>query len=296
MDADLRARLLRLDGNALRRPVEGSGTDAVLEVVRRTAGIQAQGWRAATLAVRARSAGTHVADVEAVRTDARCVVHGWYMRGTLQLVPSDDADWLVDALGPPMIKASARRYRQLGLDEDACERGVAAIGDSLAREGPLTRGEIAERLLSAGLRIDPAGQETYHLIRRAALEGRVCHGPHRDGHETWVATGDWLSALASPPPPDPVAELARRYLRVFGLATSEDFASWSGLSRSVARTAFARLDGVAEVTVAGAAAAVLDDTPEPNPPDGQLRLLQEEAADIGRFLGEETSAAVATGG
>jgi len=48
-----------------------------------------------------------------------------------------------------------------------------------------------------------------------------------------------------PPPPidrlDARLELARRYIHVFGPATSEAFADWAGVSPAVARTAFAGL-------------------------------------------------------
>jgi DNA glycosylase AlkZ-like len=53
----------------------------------------------------------------------------------------------------------------------------------------------------------------------------------------------WTVEAADVDPADACRELARRYLHVFGPATSVGFARWAGISRSSAAAAFTSLDG-----------------------------------------------------
>lgn len=231
------ARLLRCRTNLLAHPVAGSGPCAVAEVVRRIGGVQAQVSRAAGLAVRARSAGTTATDVEVARVEERAVVRGWYMRGTLHLVATEHSPRILQVLGPPMIAATARRYAELGLDDESCERAINAIENASSRDGPLTRAEIAKLLVDAKLVQDAAGQGVYHLIRRGGLAGRLCYGPDRNGEETWISTAEWLGRRTGVPPPsdDSLRWLAETYLSAYQPAGVDDFAAWSGLSKARAR-------------------------------------------------------------
>ncbi|CAM5377534.1 hypothetical protein SAVIM40S_06999 [Streptomyces avidinii] len=43
----------------------------------------------------------------------RTAVRGWFMRGTLQLVPAADARWLLALFGPVYLALAARRLREL---------------------------------------------------------------------------------------------------------------------------------------------------------------------------------------
>lgn len=72
------------------------------------------------------------------------------------------------------------------------QTGGKLIADALDGEGPLTRGQLTDRLTTLG--VPPKGQAAFHLIRRAALTGRICHGPQRDGEAAFVLLDDWLPA------------------------------------------------------------------------------------------------------
>jgi hypothetical protein len=146
-------------------------------VVRDAAGIQAQDPTAAALSIRVRSRGLSAGGVERARTQERSIVASWLMRGTLHLVAAEDHGWLVALVGPVFVAAGRRRLAQLGLDHDTTARAVRAIEDALAEHGPLARGPLADHLRAGGVPVEPGGQAVVHLIRRAALEGRVCLGP-----------------------------------------------------------------------------------------------------------------------
>jgi hypothetical protein len=245
---------VRAQGLEPRRPPDVS----VEDVVAGAAGLQAQQWSAAVLSVRARSATLRAADVERAHTDDRTVVRGWFMRGTLHLVPTADFRWLLDLYAPVTIAGSERRYRQLGLDEGTRERGASAIRAAVADHGPLPRRELVSELLRRGVGIDPDSQAVPHLIAYACLSGVICHGPHRDGEPAFALLDDWLPALPTLDGDQAVDELARRYLAAFGPSGLDDFATWSGLPMSRSRAAWRRIGGeLTEVRAAGSAAWML---------------------------------------
>jgi hypothetical protein len=107
----------------------------------------------------------------------------------------------------------------------------------LAREGPLLRSEIAERLQSQGIRTE--GQAIAHLVWLAAAGGTICYGPDRGGERCFVLVRDWLGRpVAKMDPDDALNELAVRYLRAHAPAEPADLATWSGIARAEARRAW----------------------------------------------------------
>ena len=225
---------------------------AVAEVVRAVGGLQAQDTPASRLAVRARSTGLDEAAVRRACNQDRSVVRTWAMRGTLHLVAAKDVGWLVALLGPVFVAADRRRRLQLGLDDDLCERALAALPAVLAA-GPLSRADLVRGLAVEGVRIDPSGQAPAHLVGYAAMRGLVCRGPDLDGDDpSYVLLEEWVGARPTRDPEDALAELARRYLAGHGPAAPEDLAAWSGLALGRARHAF-RLagDGLEEVELDG---------------------------------------------
>lgn len=243
-----------MQANCLARPVNEAGPGGVADVVRRTGGLQAQSWRGAAYGVRARSTATTLADVSRAQEDDRSVIRGWFMRGTLQLVATEDAGPLLGLLGGKLIKDTERRYAELGLTPAIRAESADRLEEHLLAHGPSTRAELADVLVKAGLIAEPKGQAVYALIRFAGLLGRLCYGPG----ETWVAVQAWLGKpLVLEGDPE---TLARRYLTAYGPATARDFATWSGLPVPAARRA---VDAVATATfeVEGTELLAVDDVP-----------------------------------
>lgn len=230
-DRLLRAHAQAIGGRAREKTVAGA--------LERVVAVQAQDLGAAALGLRARVDGLTAEDVRRATDSERTAVRGWFMRGTLQLVPAADARWLLGLLGPVQLALGARRLRELGLDEALCDRASRLIVKAVDGEGPLTRAELTARLTTLG--VESTGQSAFHLIRRAALSGLICHGPQRDGEATFVLLDDWLPAGGPPPPTGEAAEneLARRYRRAHGPSDAADFAHWSGLRATVCKRAWA---------------------------------------------------------
>ena len=220
----------------------------VADTVRSAAAIQAQDRLGEQLGVGVRSTGLTAADVDHARLIDRSIVRNWLMRGTLHLVPSEDLRWMLDLLGEAMDAKALKRRADLGISDDDHGKVLKFLRKQLAANGPMTRAEIGDAFRSAGLPSD--GQATPHLLRTTSLLGVSCFGPNRDGETTHVLIDDWLPE--ADPPPDPGAELARRYFAAYGPATQSDFRWWSGLPAADSRRCLqAAAEDLTEVDVDG---------------------------------------------
>lgn len=200
--------------------------------------IQAQDTRASRLGVRARSEGLTAADVVRACSEDRSLVRTWAMRGTLHMVAAEDVRWLVALTGPATARRHTRRREQLGLDDDACARALAALPRVLA-DGPLTRAELVDGLRARGAPVPEAGQAPAHLVVLAAARGLICRGPDRpDEQPTYVLLDDWVAPAAPVGRDAALAELARRYRSAHGPSDARDLAYWSGLPATDARRAW----------------------------------------------------------
>lgn len=234
------------------------------EVARRLLAVQGQDPRGVRLAIRARTGGTAAADVDRALSEERSLLITWLNRGTLHLVGSEDYPWLHALTTPPLLTSNARRLRQEGVDSAMAERGVETIERSLARDGPLTRAGLRERLDAAG--VPTAGQALVHLLFLVSLRGIAIRGPIVRKEQAYVLVRDWLGEQEPVDRESALAELARRYLVGHGPADDRDLARWAGLPLRDARaglTAIAselveRTDGLVDLAARPAA--------EPLPP------------------------------
>jgi hypothetical protein len=231
---DEQVRRARTAAQLLHRP----GRRSVADLVSYLTGVQAQVLPAASLALRARRAGLAAAGVDRARTRDRSIVLCWAMRGTLHLIAAEDHGWLVPFVIERRIANAHRRLRQEGVTGAQPAKAVRSIERMLARDGPLVRAEIAERLRRQGIRTD--GQAIAHLVWRAAAEGTICYGPDRGGERCFVLVRDWLEPRATKKTDLEAAlhELAVRYLRAHAPAEPADLAAWSGIAPADSRRAW----------------------------------------------------------
>ncbi len=202
-------------------------------VAERLLAVQGQDPRGFRLAVRARTEGLTVADVERALSEERSLIVTWLNRGTLHLVRSEDYPLLQALTTPPLLTSSTRRLRQEGVSEAAADRAVATIAKALGDEGPLTRAQLRERLDAADLRTE--GQALIHIFFLAAVRGIVVRGPMVGKQHAYVLVSDWLGEQKPVDRDKALAELARRYLVGHQPATDRDLAKWAGLPLRDAR-------------------------------------------------------------
>ncbi len=248
-------RLLRLASQRL-LPLEEAPPDSPAQAVRAVVAIQAQDLPSARLSIRPRSAGLTASQVDQARQVEGSLIWTWCLRGTLHLVAVEDARWLSPFLRPTLISAHRRRFEQLGWDAARAETGIRLLRDALEEHGELTRGEVVRLLREHGLPSE--GQAPFHLIYRVAVEGILCPGPDRGKEPAYRLFAAWVGEQQPLPHSEALAELALRYLRAYGPATPEDFASWSGIKIGDARQAWRLVAGqIVEVQAAGQPAWLL---------------------------------------
>lgn len=100
----------------------GPPAESAVKVVDRLLAVQAQDLGAAKLALRARTVGLTVADVDR-ELQNRTLVVTWLNRGTLHLVRSQDYLWLQRLTTPQLATGNARRPAQEGVSPVQAERG-----------------------------------------------------------------------------------------------------------------------------------------------------------------------------
>jgi DNA glycosylase AlkZ-like len=252
--------------------LSGATAGSVTEAARHLLAIQAQDPRGARLAIRARTSGLTAADVDRALTAERSAIVSWLNRGTLHLVLAEDYWWLHQLTTPQLRAGITRRLGQEGVTPDDAERGVRVIERSLASDGPLTRPQLRDRLLTAGVRTQ--GQAIVHILALATFRGLVVRGPVQGRDQAFVLVRDWLGTPPGSMDRDrALALLARRYLAGHGPATDRDLAKWAGLPLTDARRGLSALapgladreDGLASLRPGGSGGTV--------PPVPPLRLL-----------------------
>ncbi len=208
-------------------------------VAGRLLAVQGQDPRGARLAIRARSEGLTAAHVDRALTEERSLLITWLNRGTLHLVRSEDYPWLQMLTTPPLVSSCSRRLRQEGVAPQLGEKAVKTIERSLAKEGPLTRHQLRERLDSAD--VPTEGQALIHLLFLAAVRGVAVRGPMVGKDHAYVLVRDWLEPQPAVEREAALAELARRYLVGHAPANDRDLARWAGLPLRDARAGLAAI-------------------------------------------------------
>jgi hypothetical protein len=205
-------------------------------VVDRLLAVQAQDLRWAKWAVAVRAPGTSSAEVDALLDSGR-VVRSWPMRGTLHLVPAQELGWMLELTTPRLWAGSTARRRDLGLDESTIERARDIAIGALTGGRELSRGAFLEVLKQQG--IDAGGQRGYHLVWHLAQSGTLCWGRQLDTQQMLVLLDEWVPRPRRLERDEALAEFLLRYLAGHGPAPLTDFAWWTQLTMTEAKTALA---------------------------------------------------------
>ncbi|QXT63083.1 winged helix DNA-binding domain-containing protein [Tessaracoccus palaemonis] len=196
------------------------------------------------------------------------------MRRTVFAMDPELLPTVLGSVGPRMATAARKELTkgvvQAGFDQAEAwiETALASLVDAVS-VGALTASDIRrgvpETVGSYRQGIGRSWESTVHLtpkvIRLAELEGLVVRltvpcGPS-EGRLCWLSADLFRPDRPRPDARQAWADLARRWLRVFGPGTVEDFAWWSGGTKAAVRQGFKDV---------GAVPVTLD---APTPPDPQ---------------------------
>ena len=220
-----RLRAQRLTGAGFARPED---------VVGRLGAVQAQDYEPAKWSLGARVAGATDAQVERAFASG-AILRTHVLRPTWHFVLPADIRWLLTATAPRIRARDARRYVQLGLDDDALRRSARVLASALRGGNQLTRHEVAGVLGAAGIGVE--GQRLPYLLMAAELDALICSGPRQGWQHTYMLLEERAPDARALPRDEALAELARRFFAGHGPATARDFAVWATLTLTEARAA-----------------------------------------------------------
>ncbi|GGV37286.1 hypothetical protein GCM10010182_71890 [Actinomadura cremea] len=223
---------------------------SAVDVARRLGGVQAQVASAAELAVAVRRASPEAGEAARAVRDGRTLVRTWAMRGTLHLLPADEAAAYLALCGaarhwekPSWQKAFGATPADLEAIAEAATRALAG-GAVLTRE-ELTRA-VVEDTGSTHLR-EVLGSGWGTLLKPLAWWGVLCHGPSRGTRVTFASPAGRVPGWTGPPPVDEAARtVVRAFLGAHGPATPDMFDNWlmrNANRKKDVRSWFAALDG-----------------------------------------------------
>lgn len=172
------------------------------------------------------------ADIERAVDEGR-ILRTHVLRPTWHFVTPDDIRWMLELSAARVHRTMAPYDRRLGLDPPVLTRATAVIERALGDGRHLTRLELGEALVRAG--ISTAPPRLAHIALYAELEGIICSGPRRGKRSTYALLAERAPRARRLPRDEAIAELARRYFQSHGPATIRDFSWWSGLAASDAR-------------------------------------------------------------
>lgn len=238
----------------------------LLDVIRQLGGLQAQLMSAAELQLWSRIEQLSPTDISQVLWEQRTVVKTWAMRGTLHLLAASDLGLFVAARRAFPIRRSPSYFSYHKVTPDEFAAILEAVPAVLSGVG-ITREQLADAVaLETG---KPSLRQVLlsgwgALLKPSAFEGRLCFGPADGQRVTFVRPDQWLGEWPEVDPQQAIHEVARRFLRTYGPATSDEFGRWWGITSGQAKKVFKALgDEVAKVEVEGwqawALASTLDE-------------------------------------
>lgn len=216
----------------------------VLSIVEHFLAMQAQDAPGVAWSLALRNGGTEAHTAEALAT--RDIVRTWPMRGTLHLIPSRDAKWMLDLMGGKALAGAARRRQMLGISDDVAYRAVDILAARMAEaEGPVARKDCLMALADAGIALE--NQHGYHLLWLASQLGQLAGGPPQGKEQTFVSLDTWAPIHRAPSREEALALVAAAYVRGHGPITERDLMRWTGLGLHECRVGLTTAEDILSV-------------------------------------------------
>ena len=190
--------------------------------------------------------------------ERREALRTWPMRGTVHLVPSRDAHWMLALTGVRALAGVAKRREYLGLSEADADRAVELLRAALTGGKRLTRSECVRVIVDGG--VPGADKLGYHLLWYASQKAVTCIAPLIGKEQSFVLLDEWVPDPVRLDPEEALATLTLRYFRGRGPSTRKDFAGWATLTAAEAKRGIAACgDALRTVTVDGVEMVVAAD-------------------------------------
>ena len=208
-----------------------------IRVIDDVCGLNAQGALNHNLSLWARVEGLGNQFIRDALRD-KTLLRSWFMRNTVHIMTTGQAFVARPALRESLVEEWNRWTVKTGSKEspDAWmvhyDEVLAALADQ-----PLSMGELLERYSPA---YEHPRRILSRTVREMSLKGFVCNaesrGPwYHDTEQTYADLKRWVPGMTETEEYWAQETLMKAYLRAYGPATVQDYASWTGMKVSAAR-------------------------------------------------------------
>lgn len=202
--------------------------------------VQAQDYAASKWAIGQRLKGA----TEAMLDDAMGkweIIRTHVMRPTWHFVAPADLRWMQQLTAHRVKALCVYNDKNWGIDKTIITKSNKMLEKILRGKQQLTRLQIGPILKEAGLPTDE--YRLGSLLVHAELDGIICSGPRHGKQFSYVLLEEHIPPVAMPSKEEALAMLASRYFNSHGPATLQDFAWWSGLSVTEAKSGLDAVKG-----------------------------------------------------
>ena len=204
------------------------------EVVDYMGAIQAQEYRMMRWAVAMRTRKPSAKDFKAAFDNGQ-IIRLHLMRGTWQLVSSNDYWWMLDLFAPKAIAVIKgwMHSSKISIPDEELLRIREILVQTAADKGSVTKEDFEEAMAAKDIHMDEH-RLSYH-IRMAELSGTLCSGDLLPMKATYSLSADKVKRRDKVDKDEALMCIARKYFQSRQPATLEDFVWWSGLNISDCR-------------------------------------------------------------
>lgn len=211
--------------------------DSPEDVVRSLGAVQSQDYAHSLWAIGLRTKNAQIADVEQALADGK-IIRTWLMRGTVHMILAEDIAWMRNLFSERILaRLTPKAWAYHDMTPELMDRAKEMIIGALRGRKVLTRKEIIQRLASIGIPDDK--QQSYFIFGYLSQSGVICPGPPQGKDQTFALLDDWATNQRIVTRDESLAVLAERFFTSHGPATVYDFANWSGLKMSDAKSGLA---------------------------------------------------------
>ena len=211
------------------------------EVVSHMGAMQAQEYRMMRWAVEMRTKKpSHKAFKKAF--DSGRIIRLHLMRGTWQLVSTEDYRWMIDLCAPKAIAATTgwMHSNKISISDEELYRVRDILIKTAADLGSATKEDLVKALAEHNMQMDDH-RLSYH-IRMAELSGTLCSGDLLPTKATYALSIEKIGPRPAQIDRDEaLMRFTRKYFQSRQPATLEDFVWWSGLNINDCRKGIALL-------------------------------------------------------
>lgn len=210
-----------------------------VDVVSWFGAVQAQEYHYAKWALGLRLNGLTENDVQQAFNDGK-ILRTHVMRPTWHFVSPKDIRWLQKLTAHRVHQVCSYINRQEGLDSASLVKSADVIVKALEGGKHLTRAELGKKLEQVG--ITAKGNRLSAIVMYAELEALICSGALHGKQFTYALLDERVHSVDPLTEDEALAELTKRFFTSHGPAMLDDFAWWSGLTKTTARRGLALVD------------------------------------------------------